>query len=318
MPIDLTAKIPLGGMAQKIHIVGRNTDNPILLSLHGGPGVPNRAGIVRQTELARHFTLVAWDQRGTGGSYWGAKAEDMTVQRLVEDARELCGYLCETLGKEKLFLLCGSWGTQLGTLLASQYPDRIAAYVGSGQTVNGVENERLSFAFAWNAAAAAGDQESLRRLQAVGPPVRGQYKGGFQGLMTQRGVMKKYGGYSQARQGRQKSFFASFALPMLRSGEYTPSDLYGTLKGYQFTLSTMWPSLTDYDFVRDCHTFSMPYYIFQGRHDHNTPSALVGAFYDVIEAPKKELIWFEHSGHSPMAEEPEKFVKELRRCLRNS
>ena len=49
----------------------------------------------------------------------------------------------------------------------------------------------------------------------------------------------------------------------------------------------------------------MPYYIFQGAHDNNTPSALVQAYYDAIEAPDKDLIWFEHSAHGPLREEPE-------------
>ena len=29
-------------------------------------------------------------------------------------------------------------------------------------------------------------------------------------------------------------------------------------------------------------------------------------------APKKELIWFEHSGHNPMTDEPERFKSLLR------
>ena len=38
-----------------------------------------------------------------------------------------------------------------------------------------------------------------------------------------------------------------------------------------------------------------PYYIFQGVHDNNTPSSLVQDYYDAIEAPDKDLVWFEHS-----------------------
>ena len=46
-----------------------------------------------------------------------------------------------------------------------------------------------------------------------------------------------------------------------------------------------------------------------GRLDRNTPASLVQAFYDSIEAPDKDLIWFENSAHGPMGEEPEKFKK---------
>ena len=317
MNIDITKKITLGGVKQKIHIIGDDGRNPILLFLHGGPGVPDRSGVVRQKGLQKDFTLVAWDQRGTGGSYWGVKKSSLTVDRLVEDARELCEYLCTTLGQEKLFLLCGSWGTQLGTILAHRHPARIAGYVGSGQTVNGILNEQLSWEFALREAEKAGNQEDIAKLKEVGPPVRGQYKGGFKGLMAQRNIMKKYGGFSRRdiTQEKKQSFFKTFALPMLRAREYTPSDLLGTLWGYKKTLTVMWPRLTDYDFVRDCNTFEMPYYIFQGRHDNNTPSALVEAFYDAIEAPAKALVWFEDSAHGPMGSERALYMRLLREYL---
>ena len=48
----------------------------------------------------------------------------------------------------------------------------------------------------------------------------------------------------------------------------------------------------------------MPYYIFQGRRDENTPAALIQNYYDSIEAPDKDLIWFENSAHRPLSEEP--------------
>ena len=315
MSINITTKVRLGGVKQKIHIIGDDDRNPILLFLHGGPGVPDRAGVVRNKDLQSEFTLVAWDQRGTGGSYWGVKKSSLTVDRLVEDARELCEYLCATLGKDKLFLLCGSWGTQLGTILAHRYPERIAGYVGSGQTVNGILNEQLSWEFALREAEKAGNEEDIEKLNEVGPPVRGQYKGGFKGLMIQRNIMKKYGGYSQSAEQKQSSFFKSFALPMLRSKEYTPGDLLGILWGYKRTLTVMWPRLTDYDFTRDCNRFEMPYYIFQGRHDNNTPSALVEAFYEAIAAPEKALVWFEDSAHGPMASERALYLRLLRQYL---
>jgi len=66
MQIDSIEKVLLGEVKQKIHIIGDDDRNPILLFLHGGPGVPDRSGVVRSRDLQKDFTLVAWDQRGTG------------------------------------------------------------------------------------------------------------------------------------------------------------------------------------------------------------------------------------------------------------
>ncbi|GHV18012.1 alpha/beta hydrolase [Spirochaetia bacterium] len=310
--INTITKVPLGGFPQKIHVLGTRPENPLLLFLHGGPGITNRHSVIKkQADLCDAFTIVAWDQRGNGGSYRGLDPKTLTVDRLVEDARELVEYLCAAYHKQKLFICGGSWGTELGTLLAYRYPEHIAAYVGSGQVVNGVENETLSYQFSLEQAEAAGDNKSVAVLKKYGPPVKGQYKNGFEGLMAQRRIMKKYGGHSTKKGG----YFSTMVLPMICSGEYTPADLYGIIKGYKLVLSAMWPILTDYDFPTQCNTFKMPYYIFQGRLDRNTPSALVQGFYDRITAPDKDLVWFEHSAHGPLGEEPEKFKALLREKL---
>jgi pimeloyl-ACP methyl ester carboxylesterase len=310
--INIIKKIPLGGFPQKIHVLGTRPENPILLFLHGGPGITNRHSVIKNhTDLLDAFTLAAWDQRGTGGSYKGIDPKTLTVDRLVEDARELVEYLCREYRKQKVFILGGSWGTELGTMLAYRYPEHIAAYVGQGQVVNGEENERLCYQFSLDKACAANDARSVAILKRYGPPVKGQYKEGFKGMMAQRVIMTKYGGHSTKKGG----YFKTTVLPMIFSGEYNPVDLYGIFKGYKLVLTTMWPTLTNYDFPTQCNTFKMPYYIFQGRLDNNTPSALVQNFYDSITAPDKDLVWFEHSAHGPLSEEPEKFKALLREKL---
>ncbi|MDR2091000.1 MAG: alpha/beta hydrolase [Clostridiales bacterium] len=304
--IDVIKKVTLGGFPQKIHIKGNDEKNPVILFLHGGPGITNRAGVMQKhAGLRRDFTLVAWDQRGTCGSYKGVDVSTLTLDRLVEDAKELVEYLCKELKKEKIFIVGGSFGTELGTFLAYRYPEKIAAYLGFGQVVNGVKNEELSWNFTMEQAVKAGDEKSVEKLKECGPPVKGQYKGGFKGLMTQRKILQKYRGSSVKGGG----FFKSAVLPRLDLREYTYGDIYGSLKGYKVVLSAMWESVTDYDFVSQCNKFSVPYYIFQGRHDMNTPSELIEEFYNAVDAPDKDLVWFENSAHGPFSEEADKFER---------
>ena len=204
----------------------------------------------------------------------------------------------------------GSWGSELGTWLAYRYPEHIAAFVGFGQVVNGAKNEELSYQFALEEAQKAGDEKSIAVLKRVGPPVMGVYKGGFDGMMAQRRVMMKYGGYSQSK--KKRSYFRSMVVPMLCSGEYSIPDLIGVAKGYRYVLTAMWPAVGATDFPSTCTKFQVPYFIFDGVLDQNTPAALVQDYFDLIQAPKKELIWFEQSGHNPMTDEPERFKSLLR------
>ena len=148
-PIDRKERVTLGGLGQTIHIWGTKNENPVILFLHGGPGVPNRHDMAKDGfGLTDDFTVVAWDQRGTGGSYFGCDPESLTLEQLISDCAELISWLCKTLGKEKIFIVGGSWGTELGTFACARVPDKIAGYIGYGQVVNGVENENLSYAFA--------------------------------------------------------------------------------------------------------------------------------------------------------------------------
>lgn len=209
-----------------------------------------------------------------------------------------------------MYLLGGSWGSELGTWLAYRYPEHIAAFVGFGQVVNGAKNEELSYQFALDEAQKAGDEKSIAVLKRVGPPVMGVYKGGFDGMMAQRRVMMKYGGYSQSK--KKRSYFRSMVIPMLCSGEYSIPDLIGVAKGYRYVLTAMWPAVGATDFPSTCTKFQVPYFVFDGVLDQNTPAALVQDYFDLIQAPKKELIWFEQSGHNPMTDEPERFKSLLR------
>jgi len=65
--IDEGKYVELGGIDQWVTIRGENRDNPVLLFLHGGPGdATNPWSYAVFRSWLRHFTVVQWDQRGTG------------------------------------------------------------------------------------------------------------------------------------------------------------------------------------------------------------------------------------------------------------
>lgn len=312
---EIMEKIKLGDFPQKIHIKTDDESKPVLLFLHGGPGVCNRHTIFADhSDLMDSFTLATWDQRGSGGSYKGLDTKTLTIDRMVEDAYELVCWLCQRFNKDKIFVIGGSWGSELGTYLCSKHPDKIAAFVGFGQVVDGALNEQLSWEFCMEEAAKADDQKAIETLKKCGPPVMGVYKGGnYKGMMMQRKVMMKYGGYSPSE--KKRGYASSTVIPMIKSKEYTISDLWGLIKGHKIVLDTMWPECGSTNFNETCTSFKMPFYIMDGRLDRNTPSSLVEGWFNKIEAPDKSLIWFENSGHNPMGDEGERFKKILRQKL---
>lgn len=56
--------------------------------------------------------------------------------------------------------------------------------------------------------------------------------------------------------------------------------------------------------------------ILQGRHDRGTSSQLVRQWFETIQAPEKQLVWFEDSAHMVYEEEPGKLLVSLVNLVR--
>jgi pimeloyl-ACP methyl ester carboxylesterase len=169
--ISSLEEVTLGGVKQWIFIRGMDQNNPVLVFLHGGPGMPiygMASSRWEDAELIEHFTVVHWDQRGTGKSY--DPGLPMTVDRIVEDCSELIDYLRERFGKEKVFLVAHSWGTVFGVKVAHRYPGKIYAYVGVAQLINNAEREQMTYDYVVAEAQRSGDVAMQRALEEIGPP----------------------------------------------------------------------------------------------------------------------------------------------------
>lgn len=120
--VDRSETIRIGGINQFVNIRGRDRRNPILLVLHGGPGFPETPLAWWNTrDLEEYFTVVHWDQRGSGRTFLindaAAVAPTMQPERFIADTQELVGWLRNEFSKDKIFLLGHSWGASSGLSL---------------------------------------------------------------------------------------------------------------------------------------------------------------------------------------------------------
>ena len=112
--IEELKPVNIGGVDQWLHIRGRNRDNPILLYLHGGPGEPMLGFMdAIQRPWEDYFTIVQWDQRQCGKSYYAADDENnpLTLDQFVEDTSQVIQYLRDYCQQEK-YLCSGIPGAQ--------------------------------------------------------------------------------------------------------------------------------------------------------------------------------------------------------------
>jgi len=307
--------VHIGGIDQWVSIRGRDTRNPVLLVIDGGPGyvlMPEAWWLSRDWE--EYFTVVHWDQRGTGKTLLingAAKlAPTMTLARSVADAEEMVQWLRHRLGKRKIFVLAHSAGTYVGLQLALHHPDWLYAYIGVGQMANMPESERRGWRFAMDAARRSANAQAIRQLQSIAPYFAPGHPSPLKDLYVERKWVGYFGGVMAYRHGND----ADSDLTQL-SPDYTPQELRHIYDGNSFAERFLLADLIDGDWSV-MRTFGCPMFLFEGRHDFNANSQLAWEWFQRIEAPAKRFVWFEDSGHMPMTEEPGKFVVSLVRFVR--
>ncbi|WP_294835847.1 alpha/beta fold hydrolase [uncultured Eubacterium sp.] len=86
MNINTTTEyININNFRQNIMTISSNDSNPVLLIVHGGAGSPDRPLVKKyNSELAEYYTVVCWDQRGSGLSY---TKEDLTIDTILNDLK---------------------------------------------------------------------------------------------------------------------------------------------------------------------------------------------------------------------------------------
>jgi pimeloyl-ACP methyl ester carboxylesterase len=293
-------RIELGGVGQSVLIRGRSRSNPILVFLHGGPGMPMMYLAHRfQRPLEERFIVVQWDRRGAGKSYDPKiPIGTMSVSQEISDTRDLVNYLRNRFHRQDVYLVAHSYGTYLGLLVVQRYPELFKAYVGIGQLAcSNAKNQSFQDAWLRHEAAAAGNQEALDQLSGKAPLDRERW-------------LFEFGGEVQG----MKSFIPLLLIG-LQAPEYSFSDAMNVRKGVAFTHRYLKFDVTSGkgEFMDAVPAVKVPVYFFTGRHDETDPHECTEKYYERIRAPKKGLVWFEESAHFPFLEETQKFVSELER-----
>jgi pimeloyl-ACP methyl ester carboxylesterase len=171
LPGSVSEKIwvDVNGIKQGMVIRGRDVRNPVLLWVHGGPGMPDYLLTERYPPyLEDLFTLVWWDQRGTALSYDPKiPPETMTIEQFVSDTLAVTDYLRQRFDQDKVYLLGHSWGSLIAIQAAARSPQRYHAYLGMAQVVHQVESEKLAYDYMLAEYRRRGDTAMVRDLEAA-------------------------------------------------------------------------------------------------------------------------------------------------------
>jgi pimeloyl-ACP methyl ester carboxylesterase len=305
--ISTIETVNLGGLDHSVLIQAENPNNPVLLFLHGGPGMPmpgvscrgrDFTGAMATKELVKHFVLVYYDQRGTGKSFSSRIDQaTMRVEQFISDAEEMVHYLTQRFQQDKIYLVGHSWGTILGLALAARIPNKLHSYVGLSQIVNWTKNDMLCREWIIEEATRWGDSKAILELESVGLPP-------YTESMKQWGVLRKwmfkYKSMIYTSDDVKHPGFHEVLYIMMKSPDYSLMDIINTFyRGFFKTFTkSMIEDFAQINFIKSAPRLEIPVHFIHGRKDVHVFGSLVEEYFNVLDAPRgKQLQYVEKSSH---------------------
>jgi pimeloyl-ACP methyl ester carboxylesterase len=307
--ISEIAYLDVNGTRNGMFLRGKSVDNPVLLFISGGPGVPEYwLNEYYNNALEDYYTVCWWDYTGEGLSYDSSlSAEDLTLESLEEDAVTVTQYLLERFGKDKIYLMGHSAGTMLAINLAEDHPELYKCYYAMGQIVdNGYDRYTYGYQFMKQIFEETGNKKAIKLMNSL------------VSIKEDKSVVPKNpdtigrtwekvllaAGCATTRDMRSDAFGIFF--PQMQSKCYTFGDKINYWKGKSLL------NHSPFDEVQipldEPKKLQIPVCFINGYYDYTCPTPLVEAMYKKIDAPKKELHIFMNSAHSPLWEENEKVL----------
>jgi pimeloyl-ACP methyl ester carboxylesterase len=291
-------RIRIGGVDQYILIRGNDSSLPVLLFLHGGPGMPAMyLAHAFQSELEKEFVVVQWDRRAAGKSYREDISSTLTTEQLVADTVELTNALRARFRQDKIYLVGHSWGTYLGMLVIARHPELYHAYIGIGQLARSSPIAGIQDEYIRQSARRVGDLDAIKELEEKGASVR-------------ETLLFKFGG-----ELHNATSFMPLLLTGLAAPEYSLRDARNIPKGVSlYSRNFVYNSISG-ELMDVITKVEIPVYFFTGRYDYTDPFPLTEQYFSKINAPEKHIVWFEKSAHFPFYEEPAAFARQMRGVL---
>ncbi len=302
----------INGVKQGMFIKSADASNPVLLFVHGGPGMPEYFLAEKYpTGLESLFTVCYWEQRGAGLSYHpGMAPESITVDQLIDDTISVAQYLCGRFGQQKVYLMAHSWGTYIGIQAAEKVPALFHAYIGVGQIAQMFESERIAYAYMLGELNKRGSKATVRRLLKYPVLESDEAVLAFFRALLRDQAMHKIG---IGTMRSMKSVITGVFIPVWRCRAYTLRERLTVWKAKAFLRS--YTGLIQEFFTADLMSadirLKIPCYFMSGRYDYTVNIDLSKKLLEKIEAPKKAFYTFENSAHSPMFEEPQTMTRIL-------
>jgi pimeloyl-ACP methyl ester carboxylesterase len=306
--------ININGVEQGMFIMSKDATHPVLLYLHGG--MPDYFLTQKYpTGLEDYFTVVWWEQRGSGISYSAdIPPETMTLEQMISDTLEVTNYLRHRFGQEKIYLMGHSGGTFIGIQAAARAPELYYAYIGVAQMSYQLKSERLAYEYMLKQFQENGNTRMARKLKAAPVTMTDVTPDAY--LALRDGAMHSLG---IGTTHDMKSVLSGIFFPSLTFRGYTLLEKVNMWRGKSRSgVSLLWDTMLATDLSKQVPELDLPVYFFEGIYDYTCSYTEAKSYFVKLKAPLKGFYTFEQSAHSPLFKEPESFIEIMVNDVLNS
>jgi len=282
-PLDTAFSIPVGGIQQWISLKSADRRNPVLLFLHGGPGNSVISYSDKFTgDLRKKFVVVNWDQRESGKTAdLNSSPEKLTVALMTSDAIAVIEYLRQKFSVPKIYLAGHSWGGFLGMEVVARHPELLTAYIALCPMIYQEQSERLAIEWMTQKATEERNRTAIEELAKIHIP----YESGEQLYYSRKWILH----FAGSKTALDKDKVVSWSEKWL----------------------ALFNEASTVNFMTVLPRVACPLYFIVGGRDYQTSTRITTEYYNLVEAPDKQLFIFENAAHNVPTSEPTRLQKTI-------
>ncbi|MCP4441917.1 MAG: alpha/beta hydrolase [Aureispira sp.] len=295
------------------YVFGNGASKTFVVMIHGGPGgdgLEYRAGLSIKL-LEEDYAFVYWDQRGQGMTHGAYSLDNLTVNTMADDLYALVKTLRAKYGEDiSVFLMGHSWGGTLGTayMVRENYQNAIEGWI----EVDGAHDIPML------------NKEGIQMFLTIGNDQVNKYaeaKDLWQEILDfadsvdtsniSTDESQKINDYGFKAEGYIQEITQDTSNTYLNSFTWftNPSNILINKSNNNNTAQQLMNEVESMSLTNQLHKITAPTLLLWGKYDFVVSPALAYSAYSLINSPDKELVIFDHSGHSPMDNEPLLFVQ---------
>jgi len=315
MTFNSLEKIMINNSQQWLLVRGKSTNNPLILHVQAGPGLPiiPEAGTMEKLlHLENNYLVAYWDQRACGKSFSKkTDPEAINFSQLTDDIIYCTKYLLKKYKKEKAILAGYSIGATLALMAAAKNRNIFDRLFLVGMDIDVPTANKYAIEFAISKAKEKNNATLLKQaidLSKISITNARQFQKRAK-LLADLGGIKKDSSYNQ--------LLISAISNMIFSKAYRLSDIPKTIKGMEYCQDALLPEFDTLNLFDRIKSIEVPVHFIHGKQDAIAPYQTAVKYYEYLQANKKTFTCFDNSAHTPHYDEPGKFAKLLRDTINN-